>query len=59
MGNGRSLTHGTGLALIAGGTRAAVTADVVLACPVVEAGLGDAWRTTCGRRASEPALWNP
>lgn len=59
MGDGRSLTHCTGLALIAGGARAAVTSDVVLTSPVVEAGLGDTWRATYGRRAFEPALWNP
>lgn len=39
-------SHCTGLALIAGGAGAAVTADVVLACPVVEAGLGDTRRAT-------------
>lgn len=39
-------SHCTGLALIARRARAAVAADVVLACPVVEAGLGDARRAT-------------
>lgn len=57
LGNGWHLTHCTGLALIAGGARAAETADVVLTCPVVEAGLGDARKATYGRRTSETALW--
>lgn len=39
-------SHGAVLSLIARGAHAAVIADVVLAYPVVEAGLGDAWRTT-------------
>lgn len=51
------LTHCAVPALVARGTRAAIIADVVLACPVVEAGLGDTWRTTYrSRRASETEL---
>lgn len=54
------LTHCTVPALVARRTRAAIIADVVLAYPVVEAGLGDTWRTTYGsRRASETVLWTP
>lgn len=60
VGCGWSLTHGAVLALVASGAHAAVIADVVLAYPVVEAGLGDAWGTTYGsRRASESAPWTP
>lgn len=41
------LTKGTVLALVARGASAGVAADVVLARPVVEAGLGGAWGATC------------
>lgn len=41
------LTEGAGPALVAGGASAGVAADVVLAGPVVEAGLGDARGATC------------
>lgn len=50
VGGGWGLTHRAVPALVARGAGAGVGANVVLACPIVEAGLGDAWRATCGRR---------